>query len=435
MQKAEAFHETYTYDSAALEWICKIYNESKIEQTTLSQKIEEKISEYCKRLLDILPDSSMGIFTLALLKTRNMQFTEAAELLEKVVAVRPGLMHAWVLLTKCYLTLKLFDEALFAAAKADKLLRSINDSNVALRCSLDKLRLEILSRSDEKDNLSEAVEIGGKLTQEPVVLLHLIRACIGCDMLEEAERKLDELKATGKFEEESLIMYAKLLKKQGKLEEALRLLQDACACQSLEYFLMLGDLYWEQEMWEKSLIPYLKAAKVDPNYYLCFIRLGHYYQKTGDLERSKRCYEKAFKLNSKNSQIVLDLSNIYRQQKNWDQNTALLEHFISDEIKPENMWAYFQLGLSYLEQKEYEKAVGCLRIVARMNPTNSHCWESLADAYLARGAYTAALKCYQKTAELVPHSLYPLLQIATIRRVWLIKSLRGLTLFLLVVFR
>lgn len=89
----------------------------------------------------------------------------------------------------------------------------------------------------------------------------------------------------------------------------------------------------------------------------------------------------------------------------------------SEEIKNENLWAYFQLGLSYLEKKEYEKAIGCLRIVLRMNPKHSECWESLADAYLARGAYIAALKCYQKTVELTSNTLYPLLRIATIKRV------------------
>lgn len=89
----------------------------------------------------------------------------------------------------------------------------------------------------------------------------------------------------------------------------------------------------------------------------------------------------------------------------------------SEEIKSGNLWAYFQLGLSYLEKKEYEKAIGCLRIVLRMNPTYCECWESLADAYLARGAYIAALKCYQKTVELTTNTLYSLIQIATIKRV------------------
>lgn len=117
----------------------------------------------------------MGLFTLAVQKSEETLYSDACDLLQKgitvnvyivsylfcvVVSVRPGLLHAWVLLTTCYLKMQLFDEALVAASKADKLLKSINNSNSILRCILDKLRLEILSHSDDKGKLSEAIEIG-----------------------------------------------------------------------------------------------------------------------------------------------------------------------------------------------------------------------------------------------------------------------------------
>lgn len=47
----------------------------------------------------------------------------------------------------------------------------------------------------------------------------------------------------------------------------------------------------------------------------------------------------------------------------------------------------------------------------------SNCWEVLGDAYLARKAYTAAQKSYQKVVQLRPGSLYPQLQIARIKLV------------------
>lgn len=179
LETAEQLHQVHTYDTTILEWICKIYNESKIEKTVLFQKLQAKISEYCNRLLEIHSDSSMGLFTLAVQKSDENLFAEAVDLLQKgnrcvylpqryysfhflflVVSVRPGLLHAWVLLTECYSKLQLFDEALLSATKADKLLNSINNSNVALRSRLDKLRLEILSRFDDAEKLSEAVRIG-----------------------------------------------------------------------------------------------------------------------------------------------------------------------------------------------------------------------------------------------------------------------------------
>lgn len=49
--------------------------------------------------------------------------------------------------------------------------------------------------------------------------------------------------------------------------------------------------------------------------------------------------------------------------------------------------------------------------------SRSHCWESLADAYYGRGAYTAALKSYQRVLEIDPDAVYPAFQMGTIKQV------------------
>lgn len=94
-------------------------------------------------------------------------------------------------------------------------------------------------------------------------LLHLIRAYISCDKLQEAKSKLDLLRQTGKSDEECCILEALLLRQLGQTREALELLEKSAHCGSLEYFLLLGDLYWELEMWDKSLIPYLKVVCIN----------------------------------------------------------------------------------------------------------------------------------------------------------------------------
>lgn len=83
LENAEELHQYHTYDSTLLEWICKIYNESKIEETGLCEKLKENISDYSSRLLNIHSDSSMGLFTIAVQKCDKMQFSEAADLLQK----------------------------------------------------------------------------------------------------------------------------------------------------------------------------------------------------------------------------------------------------------------------------------------------------------------------------------------------------------------
>lgn len=92
--------------------------------------------------------------------------------------------------------------------------------------------------------------------------MHLIRAYISCGKLQEAEDKLDKLEQTKQCDEERCVLKALLLKKQEKTEEALRLLEASTEFNSLDYFLLLGDLYWETEMWIKSVRPYLKVAAI-----------------------------------------------------------------------------------------------------------------------------------------------------------------------------
>lgn len=45
----------------------------------------------------------------------------------------------------------------------------------------------------------------------------------------------------------------------GKVREALEFLNNSTSFSSLDYFLLLGDLYWDLEMWDSSLVPYLKV--------------------------------------------------------------------------------------------------------------------------------------------------------------------------------
>lgn len=112
------------------------------------------------------------------------------------------------------------------------------------------------------------------------------------------------------------LLKAKIVQQQGNLKEALKILQDSCL-ESCEIFIEIGIIYWKLKEYDSSLMPYLKAAKLDPNYYMCFVYLGKYYEHVKDLDKARRCYQKAFNINPKCMEAGVGLSNIYRLQKNW----------------------------------------------------------------------------------------------------------------------
>lgn len=85
---------------------------------------------------------------------------------------------------------------------------------------------------------------------------------------------------------------------------------------------------------------------------------------------------------------------------------------------PDRTWAHLRLGMNYLATHEYGKAIVSFYSVLKTQPENADAWESLADAYHARGSFQAALKAYEKVVTLLgslpEDGFYARLQIATI---------------------
>lgn len=75
-----------------------------------------------------------------------------------VTAARPGLLHAWILLTDCYSKLRIYNEAVNSALKARKLILQVN-VNKALEKYLNVLYSEAVSHSNDIENLMEIIQI------------------------------------------------------------------------------------------------------------------------------------------------------------------------------------------------------------------------------------------------------------------------------------
>ncbi|KAK5647507.1 hypothetical protein RI129_002399 [Pyrocoelia pectoralis] len=413
--------DLYNTDLSSIKWMCQSYTELAVEQNEIVCKERDEIEKYCDILLNLEPSSSVGLGTKALFLYQNKNFLGAVELLKQVTSSRPDWAHTWVLFSLCYLELHNYNSASNAGLKAQKLLQGDNISSIELTKLLDHILPKALSRSTEDEYLQNGVNFClEKLknnVEDTTVYIPLIRCYIHLENFTQAHSYLSKMKDVSNEDATLSLLNAQLLHKQSHLREALELLEaQGGNDDTSEWWYEIGTLYWDMELYQKSLIPFLKAAKLDSNCYTYFVQLGHYYQKFNDIDKARRCYEKACGLNDKCIEAVVELTKIYRSQKNWDANATLLQNLTGSVLNTENRWAWLQLGLNYLELEDYANATDTLRFVVRSNPNDSSCWESLADAYMARGAYTSALKSYQKATEIRPNSLYPLLQVANIKK-------------------
>lgn len=109
-----------------------------------------------------------------------------------------------------------------------------------------------------------------QLLQDPeyqfISLCCLIRAHINLGNFDEAERNIPKLKEYGNTSNLSLLFTIKLLHKQVKLQETLKIFESCNNCDMFEWWMEMGDVYWDLQLFDKSLVPYLKVKNY---YFIC----------------------------------------------------------------------------------------------------------------------------------------------------------------------
>lgn len=241
----------------------------------------------------------------------------------------------------------------------------------------------------------------------------LFYALLYLQKFNEAENCLADL--TNSCEHKSL--YAKLLCKTDKTEEALKMLLD----DEDNHFnqLQIGIIYFKQKEYSNCFNYLLHSAKKNSHNFKVFLYLGDFYvSQEKNLEKAKKCYLKSFELNPECTRAGKSLSDIYMTLKDWISNEKLLKSLTKTFMETNSYqlhWAWMQLGLHYIAIESWDNAVANLRTYIRLEPTDVDAWEALADAYYYRGSYTSAMKCYNKTVELDPLRKYCQMQIGTIQ--------------------
>ncbi|CAG5092823.1 Similar to TTC37: Tetratricopeptide repeat protein 37 (Homo sapiens) [Cotesia congregata] len=404
----------YPREMYPLEWICRVYAEQIVlEDYETVQDIA--IDLYYQSLFDLNSDSYLAIFAKAMHYWLKDNLIESRDLLYQAIALHPKLLFAWIALSNVNSKLHCWAEAENAAEKS---LQLINKNSKIMIEKLNLQLIESLARSESKKKWEQAAEKCKTLLENNNSLKKLKLLYARVQILQdipEAFTLLKELENDPETHQEALVIRALYLKNRESFEEAIDVL--GAILDTSEAWLILGTIYWKMSNYSHSLMAFLKGIHADPNDWECLVYLGHYYREHGnDLEKSRKCYQKALRINPNSEEAGSGLSTAYRLLKNTEANMQMLQRVTTEEGGGPK-WAWLQLGLQQLDQGKIEQAIKSLRYVIRADPNDNHCWESLADAYWARGAHTSALKSYQRALDLSPGSLYPMIQLANIKLV------------------
>lgn len=76
-----------------------------------------------------------------------------------VTTERPGLIHAWFLLSELYININLIEDANQALSRSEKLLKSMQQPNLALKDKLIMLTLKKIGQSNTSEDWKMSEEI------------------------------------------------------------------------------------------------------------------------------------------------------------------------------------------------------------------------------------------------------------------------------------
>ncbi|XP_061389029.1 tetratricopeptide repeat protein 37 [Musca vetustissima] len=390
--------DLYPQDIYAYEWICKIYCENydcTEENNNCLESLQQNIEYYATKLGELNSESSLALLIQAIEKYSAEQYVAARDILYRVLVIQPNYSVAMKLLARCEMHLEAF-------GLAYPLWQQLNDkTNVdyAICVSYSCVDSEILN---------EAVDVL-KALEEKEKTEDAVRALARCYLKLGDARNLNRLQMSDVSKAEFFYYDTP--------SEAIQFL--GSTWEDLETYnalVLRAQYYYELQDYDVALTCALKATRLRPYSSVCFYHLGKIYLATNDMVRSRKCFEKCITLNPINEDAVENLSAIYQQLGEEDLNVALLLNTLKKVKTPSKFkHIHYKLGLHYLNVNNCDEAIHCFRTAIKHDVSCMIYWESLGDAYAARGSYNSAIRVYQKILEMQPDNVYAKLQMAIMK--------------------
>ncbi len=140
-----------------------------------------------------------------------------------------------------------------------------------------------------------------------------------------------------------------------------------------------------------SLADYKRAVELDPNFARAYLSMAYEYWDVGQYGQQAQLLEKAYSLRDRVSErerylitaeyqlfVAGDLEEAVRIYKQWLQNY------------PREVSAHYDLGWTYWEEQQYEKAISEYREVLRIDPDFYNAYQGLVLNYTALGRFDEA---------------------------------------------
>ena len=204
------------------------------------------------------------------------------------------------------------------------------------------------------------------------------------------------------FDAERHVERAHELYESGRWEEALRELKAALHLNPYqgEWHFNLGLTLDALERFEEAIACYRDALKhqgddleILNHLALDHLRIGQPKEAIEHLERSQR-------IDAQDVASYCHRIAAYSQLNDHEQAEVMF--YLATQINDEDPRCYFNIAMSLLDRKQFDRAIWCLRQVLRLDPLHGEAYAHLGEAHWAKGSREEAYRCYLQQLRQAP---------------------------------
>jgi len=186
--------------------------------------------------------------------------------------------------------------------------------------------------------------------------------------------------------------------KKDKLKEAIELLENANNYPAFfsdeNKLFQLAYFYEKDKNFTKAVEFFKSVLVIDRQNIPALLHLGFIYKAAKEYKKSLKCFRYIIEREPNNSKANFGMARLYQKMTNTNDNDTINFYLKSLKLEPDNFKANTELGIIYLKNKQYDKALKYLNHSRELNPNNVLCLNAIGNVY-------QELKEYNKAEEIL----------------------------------
>jgi len=360
-------------------------------------KSYEKAKQYFLKTLAIEPNMISALLDLGVTYEIQNEPEKAVEVYQKILNLDPDNKRARQRLGQIFIKNKKLDKALDQLKELQKF--DSEDLNIRTKMGLIYM---------EQGNLDQAIlEFNFVLAAHPKdedrVRYYLGAAYVEKEAFDQAISEFKKIPPESDIFSDSRKSILLILRKQNKIEEAIRVMEESIRIKPNEgeFYLILAGLFENENQLQKSLDTLKKGLDKNKEDLAIRFQLGAIYDKLGDFDKMVTEMKEVLRLNPDHADALNYLGYSYA-----DRGVRLEEalHLIQKAmtLKPNMGYITDSLGWVYFKLGEYEKAAAELEKANQLTPDDPLITEHLADSYSKLNRVEKTIEFYEKAQKLDP---------------------------------